>query len=355
VPQASAERAHELATAIQQSLADPFELAGIPLDVGATCGIAMFPAHGGTADALIRRSDIAVRRARAAGIEYALYNGQGETETQQRLILLSELRQAIREDLLVLHYQPKIDTRTRTVSAVEALVRWPQRDLSLVPPGDFIPQAEQTGLIRPLTQWALGAAWKQVDLWQELGLRVPIAVNVSPNNLRDPALLGQLTAMRAQAGAGLSLLQLEVTESALMEDPEQSHDVLSRIRDLGIEIFLDDFGTGYSSLSYIASLPLHGLKIDRTFVQRMMHRERHRAVVIAAISLAHSLDMRVIAEGVETAEQADAVLELGCDEIQGYFFSPPLPAQELLSWIDGFRWERFGLQSAAPQLDLLTG
>jgi PAS domain S-box-containing protein/diguanylate cyclase (GGDEF)-like protein len=351
IPQADAERAHELAKRIQRAMTDPFELAGVPLDVRTTSGIALFPAHGASADALIRRSDIAVRRARSAGIEYALYSGKGETETPQRLILLAELRKAIKDDELLLYYQPKIDVRARAVSAVEALVRWPHPERGIVPPKDFIPQAEQTGLIRPLTDWVWSAAWKQINHWQRLGIDMPIAVNVSPNTLRDPNLLKQLIALGTQADGRLDLLQLEVTESALMEDPEQAHDMLSRIRDLGIRIFLDDFGTGYSSLSYIAALPLYAVKIDRSFIIRMMHHERHRAVVIAAISLAHSLGMKVIAEGVETADQAKAVIELGCDEIQGFFFSKPVPAAEFLRWKAAFRWEPFGLQSGQRQLD----
>lgn len=352
IPRADSERAHELAKHIQRAMTDPFELAGVPLDVRTTSGIAIFPAHGADADALIRRSDIAVRRARTAGLEYALYSGQGETETPQRLILLAELRKAIKEDELLLYYQPKIDVRAGKVSAVEALVRWSHPERGMVPPKDFIPHAEKTGLIKPLTDWVLGAAWKQVSHWQRLGIEMPIAVNVSPNTLRDPEFLKQLMALDTRSGGRLDLLQMEVTESALMEDPQQSHDILSRVRDLGIQIFLDDFGTGYSSLSYIAALPIHAVKIDRSFVIRMMQHERHRAVVIAAISLAHSLGMRVIAEGVETADQANAVIELGCDEIQGYFFSKPMPAAGFPRWKSDFRWERFELQSGQQQLDL---
>ena len=352
IPRADSERAHELAKHIQGAMTEPFELAGVPLDVRTTSGIAMFPAHGANADALIRRSDIAVRRARAAGIEYALYSGRGETETPQRLILLAELRKAIKDDELLLYYQPKIDVRAGAVSAVEALVRWPHAERGMVPPKDFIPAAEQTGLIKPLTDWVLAAAWKQINHWHRLGIDIPVAVNVSPNILRGPDLLKQLIALDTREGARLDLLQLEVTESALMEDPQQSHDILSRVRDLGIQVFLDDFGTGYSSLSYIAALPIHAVKIDRSFIIRMMQHERHRAVVIAAISLAHSLGMRVVAEGVETADQANAVIELGCDEIQGFFFSKPMPAAELPRWRADFRWARFGLQSSQQQLDL---
>ena len=192
IPRADSERAHELAKHIQGAMTDPFELAGVPLDVRTTSGIALFPTHGGDADALIRRSDIAVRRARAAGIEYALYSGRSETETPQRLILLAELRKAIKDDELLLYYQPKIDVRAGAVSAVEALVRWPHAERGMVPPKDFIPAAEQTGLIKPLTDWVLAAAWKQVNHWHRLGIDIPVAVNVSPNILRGPDLLKQL-------------------------------------------------------------------------------------------------------------------------------------------------------------------
>jgi len=351
ISRVDAEGAHELVNHIQRAMTDPFELAGVPLDVRTTSGLAMFPAHGATADALIRRGDIAVRRARVAGIEYALYSGKGETETPQRLILLAQLRKTIKDDGLVLYYQPKIDVRTRSVAAVEALVRWPHPARGMLPPKDFIPQAEQTGLIKPLTNWVLGAAWKQIGRWQRMDIAMPIAVNVSPTHLRDPELLKQLVALGNEAGIGLEFLQLEVTESALMVDPEQSRDILCRIRDLGIQIFLDDFGTGYSSLSYIATLPIHAVKIDRSFIVRMVQHERHRAVVIAAISLAHSLGMRVIAEGVETAEQVNAVIELGCDELQGFFFSKPLPADEFVRWKAGLCFEQFGLRSDQRSLD----
>ena len=348
IERADAERAHELVKHIQRAMTEPFELAGVPLDLRTTSGLAMFPTHGVTADALIRRSDIAVRRARTAGIEYALYSGKGETETPQRLILLAQLRKTIKDDGLVLYYQPKINLRTRSVVAVEALARWPHPEHGMLPPKAFIPQAEQTGLIKPLTNWVLGEAWNQITRWRRMGIEMPVAVNVSPIHFRDPELLKQLVALGSQADVGLEFLQLEVTESALMVDPEQSHDILSRIRDLGIQIFLDDFGTGYSSLSYIAALPLHAVKIDRSFIARMMQHARHRAVVIAAISLAHSLGMRVVAEGVETADQVKAVSELGCDEIQGFFFSKPIPADEFVRWNAGLRWEQFGLPGIDP-------
>jgi diguanylate cyclase (GGDEF)-like protein/PAS domain S-box-containing protein len=353
IPQGNSDRAHEIAKRIQLAMSNPFEYAGIPLDVRATSGIALYPTHGASPDALIRRSDIAIRRARAAGIEYALYSGRGETESPQRLILLAELRKSIKDNQLQLHYQPKIDVREGRISAVEALVRWPHPERGMVPPKDFIPQAEQTGLIKPITLWVLEAAWKQIIQWQRLGIEIPIAVNVSPNNLRDPAFLGKLVELHAEEGARMDLVQVEVTETALMEDPDASREVLLRMRDLGIQIFLDDFGTGYSSLSYIAALPIHALKIDRSFVLRMMRNKRHRAVVVASISLAHSLGVKVVAEGIETADQAKTLIELDCDEIQGYLFSKPLAADEFLHWRSRFDWDQYGLQPS-PESLLLT-
>ena len=342
IPQADTERVHETAIRIQLAMNDPFEYAGVPIDVQATNGVALFPDHGLDSDELIRRSDIAIRQARAAGMAYALYSGKSETESPQRLVLLAELRRTIKSDGLLLHFQPKIDLRSGTVSGVEALVRWPHPERGLVPPVQFVPLAEQTGLIKPITRWVVDAALLQMAGWQRLGKQIPVAVNVSPNNLRDPDFLEQLVALHTQGRARLDLLQVEVTETALMEDPEKAREVLARIRDLGMQIFIDDFGTGYSSLSYIATLPINGLKIDRSFVLDMMKQPRHRAVVSASISLAHTLGLKVVAEGIESVEQARALSELGCDEIQGYLYSKPLPAEDFLRWYAAFELQTPG-------------
>jgi diguanylate cyclase (GGDEF)-like protein len=346
IPRADTQSVHEIAIRVQLAMNEPLEYAGIPLVVQATNGVALFPEHGDGAIALMRRSDIAIRQAREADTAYALYSGRGESESPQRLKLLAELRKAIRNDELLIYSQPKIDVRSGKVVAVEALVRWPSSAGGMISPGKFIPLAESTGLIKPLTRWVLDAAWKQIVRWQELGLEIPVAINVSPANLRDPGFLDQLVALHLQKGARLDLLQVEVTETALMTDPVKAHVVLERIRDLGIQIYIDDFGTGYSSLSYIATLPIHALKIDRSFILGMMRHARHRAVVAASISLAHTLGLKVVAEGIETVDQARAVISLGCDEIQGFLFSKPLPADEFLRWNAEFDWEYFGLQES---------
>ncbi len=327
-PAAVARVVHDLAEA-------PFEYAGIPIDMQTTIGVALFPEHGNDADTLLRHADIAVRRARGAGVVYGVYAGTDDSENPQNLILLSGLRKAIREDQLVLFYQPKISTTAPAVIGVEALVRWRHPERGMIPPGVFIPLAERTGLIKPLTYWVIGAALRQLARWQRDGGGTRIAVNVSHNNLRDPDFFEHFIALPDKNGAKLEGLDIEITESALMEDPAQTRALLQRISDLGVRIFIDDFGTGYSSLAYLATLPIHALKVDRSFVIQM-DQPRYRTIVESTISMAHSLGMKVIAEGVETMELVTALAELSCDEIQGYIYSKPLPAEELDPWCKRF-------------------
>jgi diguanylate cyclase (GGDEF)-like protein len=332
---AAIEHSTKLALELNASFEEPLEYAGIPVDVRFTAGIASFPEHAQEPDALLRRAGIAVRQARAAGQPHAVYSGAAESESPERLVLLSDLRKAIRDDALTLHYQPKVAASQHNVCSAEALVRWNDDVRGFVSPGAFIPLAEHTGLIKPLTYWVLGAALRQAAQWQHMDPPIRIAVNVSPNNLRDPAFFEQLITMPRQIGARLDLLDLEITETALMEDPAKSLDVLARIADLGVRIFIDDFGTGYSSLAYLATLPIHALKIDRSFVIHM-DQPRYRAIVESTISMAHSLGLKVVAEGVELADIADALTARGCDEIQGYLYSKPLAADDFVKWCETF-------------------
>jgi PAS domain S-box-containing protein/diguanylate cyclase (GGDEF)-like protein len=316
----------------------PFEHMGISIDLQATIGAAVYPLHGTDADTLLARSAIAVRNAREAGLDYGLYSGRSDTESPERLALLAELRQSIKSDGLLLHYQPKISSQTGEICGVEALVRWRHPERGMVPPGDFIPLAERTGLIKPITYWVLDAALRCIAQWRAAGIEIPIAVNVSAINLRDPEFLDRVIELGRQWPDELRLLAFELTETALMSDPARAHEMLSRIGALGVRVFIDDFGTGYSSLSYIATLPIHALKIDRSFVEKMTMQAEHRAVVAATISLAHSLGLKVVAEGIETDEQLDLLIRQGCDEIQGYYFSHPLPAEDFLRWRAQFAW-----------------
>lgn len=324
-----------VAKAVQELAELPYEFAGIPVDMQPTVGVAIFPEHGKDADTLLRRADIAVRRAHEVGAVYGVYAGSDDSENPQNLIMLSGLRTAIREDHLVLHYQPKVSTSSPTVTAVEALVRWQHPERGMIPPGLFIPLAERTGIIKPLTYWVIGAALRQLAVWQRDGGGMRIAVNVSHNNLRDPDFYEQFIALPEQNGARLEGLDIEMTESALMDDPERTRELLLRLSGLGVRIFIDDFGTGYSSLAYLATLPIHALKIDRSFVIQLAE-PRYRTIVESTISMAHSLGMKVVAEGVETMQLVQALAEMGCDEIQGYVYSKPLPVADLEPWCARF-------------------
>jgi len=324
--------AKEMAKQLLLSLADPIEQADIFIDVRASIGCAVFPDHGRDPDALILRSDIAARQAKQSGENFMLYSGATDQESPRRLKLIGDLKRGIQSGQMLLHYQPKVDLRTKEVSGVEALIRWADPQRGLVMPSEFIHLAEHTGLIRPLTEWVVDTAFSDITEWKKKGIEIPVAVNVSPRSLRDPELLEKVISLQEKHQVDSGLLQIEITETSLIEDPARSHDILSTFKEKGFKVFIDDFGTGYSSLSYIATLPIHALKIDRSFIVRMTEKAEHRAVVQAAVSLAHSLGLRVIAEGVEAVSQLEELERLGCDEIQGYYFSKPLPVGDFLNW-----------------------
>ena len=317
---------------LHAALAEPFRVAGILLDVQARIGAALFPAHGAEGEVLMLRSNIACREARRAESGFAAYSGATDEESPRRLALIGELRRAIAGDELVLHYQPKVAVRTGRVVGVEALVRWQHPGHGLLAPNEFIPTAERTGLMKPLTARVLECALRQARLWADQGLERRVAINISPSSLRDPEFPATVARALEKWGAAPGWLKFELTESTLVEDPARSLEVLTRLRALGVSIFIDDFGTGYSSLSYIATLPIQGLKIDRSFVAGMLGNAPVHSVVEATISLARALQIRVVAEGVESREQAEALARLGCDEIQGYYVGVPMAAGEFERW-----------------------
>ena len=346
LPAGGADSAMSMSRTVREATSHPYERAGISLDVSMSMGSALFPDHGADADALLLRSNIAAQQARREGTGYTIYSGATDQESPRRLALVAELRRAIEAEQLLLYYQPKIDIRSGKISGVEALVRWQHPERGMIPPHEFIGMAEHTGLIKPLTSWVIRAATYQCARWHRLGMDMPVAVNVSPTNLREPEFLDKVTGMLQTWGLDPELMQIEITETTLMTDRVRSHDLLMRLKQIGVRTCVDDFGTGYSSLSYIATLPIHALKIDRSFIVNMMERAEHRSVVEAAISLAHSLGLKVIAEGVETVEQARALQRLDCDELQGFLFSRPVPADRLKAWSMEFSLERFGLSDA---------
>lgn len=338
------ENAQDCALRVEQALRSPFQQAGIPISVQMRIGAAIAPEHGQEPEVLLLRSGMATRQAKRSGRAFALYGGPTESESPRHLALITELRTAIEEKQFLLHYQPKVDLVTEKICGVEALVRWQHPDRGIRPPGDFIGIAEQTGLIDPLTYLVLDAALQQSSLWSEQGFDMPVAVNISVNCFYDPDFLSRIEEMLRTWNIGPGLLQLEITESTLMEEPAKIHDLLDHLRDRGIHVSIDDFGTGYSSLNYVASLPIHALKIDRSFVIKMAESERTHSVVAATIALAHTLGIRTVAEGVDAKEQAEALFSMGCSEIQGYFFSQPLTAEELRRWVADFSLDSYKIQ-----------
>ncbi len=329
---------------IEQALIPPFQQAEIPITVQGRVGAAIAPDDGVDPEVLLLHSGIAARQARRMGDSFARYGGPTEAETPRHLALISDLRAAIEAKQLILHYQPKVDLGNGRIAGVEALVRWRHPERGLILPGQFIPIAEQTGLIRPLTYGVLDATLQQCHIWSTQGFAVPVAVNVSANSFNDPDFLTRIEEMLGTWNVGAESLRLEITESVLMEEPAQTLALLVRLKDRGILVSIDDFGTGYSSLSYVASLPIVALKIDRSFVIQVVGSERTRSVVAATIALAQSLGIRTVAEGVDSRDQVDMLMAMGCNEIQGYFFCPPVEAEELRRWTAGFSLESYAIR-----------
>jgi len=322
--------AHIIENQVQGCFTEPFTVGGKELRLAARVGVALFPADGGDADTLFRNAEVALKKAKGSGERYLFYAAEMNARVAQALSLETRLRKAVEAQQFVLHYQPKIKLATGRVCGLEALIRWQDPESGLVVPGAFIPLLEETGLIFEVGRWALARALEEYKEWTARGRTVPrIAVNVCAIQLQQKDFVDIVTSAVKQAGDLPHALELEITESLLMKDVETSIRKLSTLRELGIQIAMDDFGTGYSSLSYLARLPIDTVKIDRSFVGGMASSADAMAIVTTIIALAHSLGLRVVAEGVETEEQAQLLRLLKCDEAQGYLFSRPLPAAEV--------------------------
>jgi diguanylate cyclase (GGDEF)-like protein len=314
----------------QEIFEAPFALAGHELRVAARFGIAIYPSDGEDAEALLRSAEAALKKAKAGGERYLFYAQDMTERTAEKLALESRLRQALESDEFVLHYQPKVDAETRELVGVEALIRWQSPELGLVPPVKFIPLLEETGLILDVGAWALKRAARDHRRWVESGLKAPrIAVNVSAIQLRQRNFVATLQRALAK-GTPAPGVDLEITESLIMQDIEANIGKLKQVRALGVGLAIDDFGTGYSSLSYLAKLPIETLKIDRSFIVTMLQDSNPMTLVQTILTLAHSLRLKVVAEGVETEDQARVLRLLRCDQMQGFLFSKPLPAEELV-------------------------
>src|SRR6267143_72818 len=323
----------EVARIIEQWLAEcfgpPYTVSGTELRVAAKAGIALFPNDGTDADVLFMNAEAALKKAKATGERYLFHTQQMTERIGEKLALENKLRQALEKEEFVLHYQPKVDTATRRIDSVEALIRWQSPELGLVPPMQFIPLLEETGLILEVGAWALGRAVVDHRRWKDVGLSAPrISVNVSAVQLRKRDFVATVEEA-IMAGAIPPGIDLEITESLVMEDIEANMQKLEAVRVLGVSIAIDDFGTGYSSLGYLAKLPVHSLKIDRSFIITMLKDPAIMTLVSTIISMAHSLRLKVVAEGVDAEEQAEALDRLGCDQLQGYLFSKPLPFDDM--------------------------
>ena len=318
-----------IADRVLEEFRRPFPVGQVRLDVRAAVGVSFFPEHGDDGESLIRHASLVAREAFRKDGTFEVYQGAGDREKPQRLALAAELRKAIDQDELELHFQPKVRLADGATVGYEALARWTHASRGPLPPADFIPLAEQMGMIGPMTNSIIRMAVRQLHGWRTRASRLPIALNLSARNLYDPILVTSVARWLKSYDVPGELLHFEITEGALVEEPDSARETLNRLRAMGALIYIDDFGTGYSSLSYLATLPVNSLKIDRSFIRQMAVSHHAYAVVSSIVSLAHNLDLRVVAEGVETADQLDALKRLGCDEAQGYLFGRPLPAQDV--------------------------
>ncbi len=317
----------------------PFSLSGQSVDISGSLGISLFPEHAEDASTLIRQADIAMYVAKRAGKGYAIYSrDQENVASRSMLSLKSELREAIQTGQLCLHYQPKIHHQRKQIIGVEALVRWDHPQRGFLPPDQFIPLAEESGLIGPLDQWVLKTAISQAAALHAAGYPLTIAVNLSARSLHDTELPAFIADVLRDSGVHAATLTLEITESAVMSNPSDSLIILQELDRMGIAIAIDDFGTGYSSLAYLKRLPVDELKIDKSFVMDMEENENDAVIVRSTIDLAHNLGLDVTAEGVENQDTWDTLTILGCDVSQGYFMSKPLAGDQLLLWLNDSPW-----------------
>ncbi len=337
------EASHEAAHSILDSFERPFTLDGQPLYLSVSIGGSLFPTDGDDAATLMKHASIALEQAKKHQHKVTFYQPSMHSATSERLILEHNLRRALDRDELILHYQPQVCLQSGAIVGAEVLVRWQHPEMGLIPPGKFIPLAEETGLIMPMTERILRTACERGRLWQDEGLPpIRLAVNLSGNHFKRTGLDEAILAILSETGFPASCLELELTEGIMMENVEATLATLYHLNTQGIQFAVDDFGTGYSSLSYLKRFPLSVLKIDQSFVRDIANDPEDRAIVSAIIALAHRLNLKVIAEGVETEEQLRYLQDQGCDYAQGYFFSRPVSEAHFKEHLDAERMRPLG-------------
>lgn len=332
-----AEEAGWIASTISHLIKAPIDLNGQEIVVTCSIGITFFPLDGSEPDMLLKNAEVAMHYAKSAGKDcYQLFSESMSWQSTRRLKLEADMRQAVENQEFSLHYQPKVKIADGRVSGVEALIRWDHPEQGFVSPGEFIPVAEETGQILQIGKWVLETACKQAKAWADQGTPLCISVNVSMLQLRDYEFCELVSSMLQKYQLESSLIQLELVESMLMDSMDDNSQKMQILRDLGVTIAIDDFGTGYSSMAYLSQLPLDVLKIDKSFIDLLLDDENPVAIVEATIALAHALELKVVAEGVEQEVQVKMLSDLGCDEIQGYYYSRPLNVDDFDLWIADF-------------------
>ena len=317
---------------VKAIFSEPFDLEGLILHVDTSMGLAVLPEHADDVTALMARADIAMYTAKAAGLGLTTFSGvdQDGEDATSRLMLLGDLRRALgTDDELHMYYQPKIDLTSGEVVGLEALLRWNHPQLGLIPPADFIPIAEQTGLMQQLTARVLGLVASQLNVWRNEGQELPVAVNLSARNLLEPDLDEVVSALLEMHALPADLLEFEITESAIIEDPVKASAMLHKLTELGMTVAVDDFGIGNTSMSQLGTMPLRTIKIDRSFVTNLASDPSGQVLVKAIVDLAHEFGLIAVAEGVEDQDVIERLQAIGCDIAQGYHWSRPVPADEL--------------------------
>lgn len=349
IPHVDRKTAVLFAERVTQMFKKPFCIEGMQLDVEASLGISLYPDHGKDAGTLIKRADIAMYQAKQSDRGYTVYDPDVDSHSLWRLSILSDLRQALDANKeLELHYQPKVNLRSGRTESVEALLRWHHPVHGTIPPDEFIPLAEQSGLIRPLTLWVLNAALRQCHEWRKAGIFLDVAVNLSARNVQDEKLVVQIGQLLEAWDIPPSRLTVEITENTIMADPHHAEQVLRHLEEMGVQISIDDFGTGYSSMASLSQLPVHEIKIDKSFVMNMLSNKKHSIIVRSIVDLANNLGCVVTAEGIEDHETLEQLTQLGCALAQGFYMSRPLSPEDLEQWLVESRWGHEPLSNVIP-------
>ena len=338
LPKTELEQARHIVNKLLQRIEEPIVIDDQILHVGASVGITLYPQHGEDEVTLLQRADVAMYVAKRNHLGFAVYDPSTDQHSLRNLALLGELRGAIERNDLVLYYQPKVNLDTGEAYGVEALVRWKHAEHGTMYPDEFIPLAEQTGLITPLSLWVLESGLSQCQKHHGETLALDLAVNLSARNLHDTQFPEKVMQLINSRGCDPARLRLEITETAIMADPARALKILHKLSDMGVRLSIDDFGTGYSSLAHLKQMPVDELKIDKSFVMDMVEDDNDAVIVRSIIDLAHNIGIRVVAEGVETKEAYELLKEMGCDAVQGHYICAPLPVEELMAWMANSQW-----------------